>query len=59
MKAVSVPLTFTARLVLLGFVAGLLVLTGCASAPSQPVADQYNYNNATGYPAAGLRNWNL
>ncbi len=59
MKPASVPLKSAARLVLLGFVAGLLLLTGCASAPLQQSANQYNYNNATGYPAVGLRNWNL
>ena len=46
------------RLGLLGFVAGLLMLAGCATAPSDPAA-MYNYNNASGYPAVGIRNWNL
>lgn len=47
------------RVALLGLLAGLVLLAGCATAPLQPTADQYNYNNTTGYPAVGLRPWNL
>jgi len=59
MKPASEVRQFAARLALLGFVAGLLWLAGCASAPPQQAADMYNYNNTTGYPAVGLRPWNL
>jgi type IV pilus biogenesis protein CpaD/CtpE len=59
MKRASELQKFPVRLALLGVVASLLLLAGCASAPPQQTADQYNYNNTTGYPAVGLRPWNL
>jgi hypothetical protein len=58
MKSASDLRKFPLRLGLLGLVAGLLLAAGCATEPFDP-ATQYNYNNTTGYPAVGLRPWNL
>jgi len=39
------------RLMLLGAIIGIILLSGCASARSHGDSDPWKYNNNTGYPA--------
>jgi len=53
------PATMQTRLMALGAVMAMVLLSGCASTPATQEGDLYQYNPATGYPAVGGPNWRL